>query len=311
MSIDRATIIQGPCILTFQSEVIATVGDVTVTPNIDFLEIPSSVNGKLDDRYTQVAWEVSFAPLGLWNSGLLGVLFPYGDPTFGDSILGSGVDNDLTINGVDGKQVVVHNCAVTRMPSVNFSTKAVLYGDMTITGIGKNDTAWSDANKFFTESSVAFPGSVPDPADVLTDLYTYAWGAVAPWDDFGVEAGLQVDFALNIKQRTADSCGIVDLTIQGLTVEAKAKPMGPTDTQVRSALTLQGTGARPGGSLNANSDDLAITSSNVTATIYACAMASFPSVFSRENLRNGEVVWRATRGYNAVGPSLDPIFAFS
>lgn len=312
MSLDRALIIQGPAIVTYKSQTIGTVGDITATPNISRFEIDSSLKGKLDERFTQVVWDITFQPLGTWSTALLAVLFPYADPTYGESILGSGSDDDVVVHGQDGTKVTFHNAAVTRMPSVNFSTKAVLFGDMTISAIGKNDTEWSNANKFFTSASEAFPGFACDPADVLTDLYSHAWGASSPWDDFDTEAGLQIDWSLNIQQRTADACGVVDLILQGLTAEAKAVPMGPTDAEVRTALGIQGTGARPGASLNASSNDLVISSDNVSATLYAAALTNAPSVWSRENLRNGEVVWTATRGYTAGPPAaMDPVFAFA
>ena len=88
MTIARSTIVRGPAIVTFKSQVFYSTEDIVATPNLAAVKINVAAFGDVDEIVTDITWDVTFTPVQ-WSAGALTVLFPYTNPTIGGSIYGS------------------------------------------------------------------------------------------------------------------------------------------------------------------------------------------------------------------------------
>lgn len=305
MAIQRQNIIRGPAIVTYDSEVYYSEDDIIVTPNIETMQIPSSVNGNEDERLVNITHEITFTPVGKW-SHVKKLLNTFATPVIGGSIFGS-TDKDLVINTVGGQKITYKAAAITSLPQVRFSSVNRLLGSVTFTAIGANNTAFDNAAKRIVQASEAFNDDSHDPDDVLTQAYSVAWGSTAPFDALETEDGVTVSFNLSLQPVQTDRDGIVDMTVENVEVMAMLTPVGLSEANMLTLMKLQGTGVQRGASLGAmNSNDLVITGTGVYAAIYGAAPKQGPMRFGRTVLRSGQVGFVATRRYD--DGALEPLY---
>ena len=293
MSIDRATIIRGPAKVTFGGQTFWSKGDITLKPTVSRFEVETSRFGRVDERFSDKSIVVSFEPSGRFTTDLAAVLWPYFATDIGSSIYGA-TDSPLLINTVSGRQITVHNAAVSSMPDVNLGVGATIQGDVEFTGLLVNEADPSDANSYYTSAAVSYPGDTGfNTAEILTLAYNSAWGAVTPFDDFNTEEGWVLSFDLTMRNELVDGLGTVDMTLQELQVTATSIPVGPT---VEDMLAKQGINATAlGSSVQANSDDLIITGSGVYVAVYNAALVENDIVYGNDRKTIGSTDWIATR----------------
>lgn len=301
-SINRTTIISGPARISFGGQLFWSKGDVAFKVINDRFDIQTAHFGKVDERFSDRKIEVTFEPSGAFNAAQAAVLWPYAGTAVGTSIF-TGSDVPLTINGRDGRQIVVHAAAVTQMPQIRLGVAQTMLGSMTITGIVKNSTDPTAATAYYTESAVAYPGDTGFAvADILTKAYTGVWGAAAPWSAFQSEGGFTIDFDLQLASQKVDGIGTVDMRFAGLNVTAKCVPVGPTATDV---LTKVAGTAGLGASI-ATADNLNISATGVYVRLYRAALAESGLAFGSEVKRISDTSFIATRSVTAG--AADPLF---
>lgn len=294
MTIDRSSIVLGPGIVTFDSQVFYSKDDIIATPMIDTFDVMTSMFGKVDERLDNIQWEVTFTPAGQWTAGHIGVLWPYSNPVVGASIYGA-TDKDLVINGLNGQKMTLKAAAVTQMPSIRLSAKETAIGQVTFIAIGTKNTAWTDTAKRSAVAAEAFSDTSFAPTAIKTVPYTSTWG-VSPWDTFETEDGWTIDFELDLQEISTDSEGIVDRRIGNASgVIARCVPVGKSESQLETLLKLQGTGITRGVSLGGNKNDLVITggSTNPKITINQAAPKAGPLRWGSTVVRGGEVAFVA------------------
>jgi len=292
MSSNRTTIIRGPAIVTYDSVVMYTEGDITFRLVLTRADINVSAFSKVDERLDDITTEVSFTPAGVWAYRT--VLLPHTTPSIGSSIIGA-TDKDLVIHTLAGKTITVRACAITSMPQVNFGTTQQLWGAVTFTGVGTNTTAWSHASKRVLDATATFSDTSFDPTAILTQPYTVAWGASSPWNAITTEDGVRVSFELDAQPVKVDSEGTVDMTLENVQVIARMKPVGVSEADVIALLKAQDTGAARGVSLQShNSAVLNISGTGVYFRIYKAAPVEGPLAFGRTTLRAGELAFIGT-----------------
>lgn len=301
-SINRTTIISGPARISFGGQLFWSKGDVTFKVANDRFDITSSHFGKVDERFSDRKIEVSFEPSGAFSAAVAAVLWPYAGTAVGASIF-TGADVPLTINGRDGRQIVVHAAAVTKMPSLKLGVSETMLGSMTITGLVKNSTDPTAATAYYTESAVAYPGDTGFAvADILTKAYASVWGAAAPWSAFQSESGWTIDFDLQLASQKVDGIGTVDMRFAGLNVSAKCVPVGPTASDVLAKVA----GTAGLGASIATADNLNITAAGVYVRLYRAAIAESGLAFGSEVKRISDTEFIATRSVTAG--AADPLF---
>lgn len=291
---DRTTLNIGPGILTFDSQVIYCKEDILVTPIFDTFKIQNSIHGDSDERFDNLAYEITYTPAGQWIAGHLPVLWPHTNPVVGSSIYGA-TDKNVVINGVSGQKVTFKTAAITNMPTLRLSSKESPIGQVTMIAIGANDTEWTDAAKRTITAAEAFSDTSWDEDDVKTVPYSAAWGVASPWADFDTEDGFTIDFELDLAEISTDAQGIVDRRIgSGITgVIARCVPQGITDAQHETLLGMQGAGVLRGASLGINSNDLVLDggTNNPKITLTQAAPKAGPFRWGSTMVRSGEIAF--------------------
>ncbi len=307
MSIDRATIIRGPAKVTFGGQTFWSKGDITLKPTVSRFEVETSRYGRVDERFSDKSIVVSFEPSGRFTTALAAVLWPYPATDIGSSIFGVS-DSALVINTVAGRQVTVHNAALTSMPDINLGVGATIQGDVEFTGLLVNEADPSDANSYYTAAAVTYTGDTGfSTSDILTLAYNSAWGVSTPWDDFNTEEGWVLSFDLTMRNELVDGLGTVDMTLQELQVTATSIPVGPT---VEDVLAKQGINATAlGSSVQDNSDDLIVSATGVYVAVYNAAIVETDIGHGNDRKTIGSTDWIATRTVT-LGVA-DPLFYIS
>ena len=203
MSIDRATIISGPARVTFGGQTFWSKGDITVKNTVERFEIGTSRFGIVDERLSDKRIVVSFEPTGRFTVALAAVLWPYATAGIGSSVYGAS-DSALVINTLAGRQFTIHNAANTSPPDINLGVGQTIQGDVEFTGLLANDTDPSDANSYYTDAAVTYPGDTGFAvSEILTSVFTNTWGS-APWDDFHTEEGWNVSLDVSLRDEQVD-----------------------------------------------------------------------------------------------------------
>ena len=304
-SIDRTTIITGPAKITYGGQSFWSKGNVTLVPVNSRFKIPTAHFGDVDERYSSRQYTVNFEPAGRFTSALAAVLFPHAALSIGASIFGAS-DAALVINSRDGKSYTIHNAAVTKMPVIRASVGKTIFGPVTFTGLLKNSTDPSNAAAYMTVATTTYPGDTGFAvSDILTKAYASAWGA-DPWDEFLTEDGWEISIDMQLREQIVDGLGVVDMTLQNMTVSAKCVPVGVTDAAILAKLTPA---AALGTSVAAAAANLIVSATGVYFAVYNAALVDSGLAFGSESKRISATEWVATR--TVTTGLADPLFYVS
>ena len=219
------------------------------------------------------------------------------------------VNNPLTIQTQAGQLITYLNAAVVQMPEIIGSAVATALGEVTFEAFLSDGLDWSATNSLFTQVANPWPGDPSfNPQNILTGEISASWLGSAPWNLFSTKNGWRVRFAMTLTPVEVDSVGIITRRFSNLVVTAHATPIGIQESDLQTALYLQGAGAGRGRSLAANGADLKLSAAagNLGVRIYNAALKGGPEMFSLKLDRVGELTWVATRTYNAGVPQ--PLF---
>jgi len=298
MTMARSDIIAGPAIVTFDSQTIYTEGDIRLVPLLQLTPIQTAMFGIVGQARDTFLWELTFTPSGQWSAGHIGVLWPYTNPTRGTSVFGA-ADKNVVIQTLAGQQITLKAGAVTQMPELNLSASGPVIGQVTMQAVGTDDTAWSDAAKRAAVAAVAFADTSFDPADIKVCGYDIAWGTASPWDAIETEDGVRIQFNINFPERRTDRAGILDKYIDSVDVQARFIPVGISESQWLTKMSIQGANVLRGTKLS-NTDDLVISAAlsggYPNVTVYDANIVDGSLVFGTP-LRTGEVVLQPIRRF--------------
>jgi len=299
MTTPRANIVRGPAIVQFKSQTFYSKGDVIVRPVRALTPIETAAWGQVDSALNTFLWSLTFTPSGQWLSGHLAVLWPYASATRGTSVFGSS-DSDINVHSFAGQKLTLHAGAVTQMPTLFFGPTETIAGPVTMEAIGADDTAWSDASKFATLASVAFSDTSFDKSTVKLMAYTGTW--TAPLASFDTEGGIRVTPTANIVPDMTAADGIVDKVVDGVGITVGAIPVGVSESDLLTALDIQGSGVARGTLLSdlSHAADLSIGagSGNPAFAVTTAHLVDAGLVYGSRK-RVGEVAWQATRDFTA------------
>lgn len=231
-----------------------------VKTTTEYFPINVAGAGTVDKKIKQIMTEVTLVPHGAVSAAILALLCPHGSPVEGASAMPA-IEKTLVIHPANGKEKLTFASAfVSRMPDLSFSTVKTLFGQVTITCIGKNAEAWSVADHFVKVEDAAFSDTGLGGA-TLTIPYTASLGALsAPWNEIWTKSGWTVVANIGIKPREEDSIGIYDFVYTGehsLTI--RCNPIGIKVADLHALKLLQGSGAARGASGVTLNQDLTIT----------------------------------------------------
>lgn len=290
--IDRTTIITGPAIITYAGSSFWSKGDVILKPVFKRFQVETSHFGKVDERFSDRRYEVSFEPAGNFTTALAAILWPYGATAAGTSLFGA-TDRPLLVWGRDGIKVSINNAALTQMPNIRMGVDKTTIGPLKFTGLLAKSTDPTAAAAYTTITSATYPG---DTGFVTSTIWTQApaatWGS-APWAAFLTEAGWEISFSLKLAEQAVDGLGTVDMTFQGLDISAKAIPVGPTAAEVLAAMQPTATL----GASMATANNLVITSPTTGAPVFTlnkAAMIDADLGYGAQRKRIGVCEWTDT-----------------
>lgn len=283
MTISRTdtSIIRGPAILTYNSVTLYAKDDIKIKTRLELFDISASGFGAIDQRIKQVVTEITLTPHGEISSGILGVLFPHAAVITGSSAMPA-TDKDLVIWPYNSKEKVTYkNCLVSKMPELILGATKTGFGQVTFTGIGTNNAAWSVAGHFADVADAAFSDTGLSATGVKTVPYTAALGSLgAPWSGIKTKSGWTIGFDVGLDQQEEDSVGIYDYTYNGQAkISAKCNPIGIKVADMHALMaTFQGTGAARGTSATGNKAALVISggSGNPTVTLNNMFLSEAP-----------------------------------
>lgn len=291
MPIDRSTLYRGPAVVTRGGVTMYSHTDVQIDQVLSLFAIETSQDGHIDDRDENFEYEVSLVPAGV--KAYSPQLVPFGSYAVGDSMLGA-IDTPLTVQTKAGQLYTFGASCLFTPPDIILSAKKTLWGNCMFKCVRKNNTAWATANSILALTSNAFSGSF-DPATVITERYSAAWGGASPWSAFGTQDGWVIKQALSLDPVPTDGDGYADYTFDRLIVTAKAIPLGAAESDMVALLGIQGTGAGVGRSRQSVANDLVISSASVTVTLNKAAPVKNGFMFGAKVLRQAPVQWMATR----------------
>jgi len=202
----------------------------------------------------------------------------------------------LIIHTTRNRKIVFHNAAVVGMPAINFSAQQTLLGQVVFECFRKNNAAWSTANSLFTITKEALSITAPDPDDIPTQEYSFAWGA-SPWNSWKTRGAFVISPQLQLAAIESDARGTLGRKIQGISVTAQGAPHGFSEQQMLDVLGLQGGTAARG--VSRARADLTITGTDVHCIMRGASAQALPQTFSATDPRAGEIRFVGSRGPDA------------
>lgn len=298
MTVQRSSILRGPAIVQMGGQSFYSKGDIKVTPEVSTFPVASSIYGKAGERLSDIMIKISFTPVGMWTTSLLAVMFPHTNPTIGSSLFGAS-DTAVTLHPTNGSEKIVFSCgAVTKMPGLILSAIDTSFKEMEITCLLKNNADRSAADALFTISDDAFVDTSFALSSIFTVPYTTSLAsASSPWDAISTEAGVEIDFDQQNSPVVVNGLGTVDMSLSGLDITVKFKPVGMTVAQVLSQMKLQGTGAKIGQDIAASANNITVTggSGNPIVVVNSVRLKNAAQIYGAEALRHDTLEFIATR----------------
>lgn len=207
----------------------------------------------------------------------------------------------LVIHTLDGKVITFHVAAVTQQPDIAAATTETLIGQVTFECFRKAGEEATTDNSFWTITSAALSDTTFDPASIITQAYSGAWGGAVPWDDFSSKNGFRFSFPVNLAAIEDDACGVVGRRYVSGQATCTAQPTNVDESALLTKLGLQAAGAGRGRRLVG--DNLNVSAAGVYIRLYGATLRSGPQQFSSQNDRIGDLNWAAARVFTAGVPS--------
>lgn len=299
MGVARSGILRGPATIFMGGQAIYTVGGIKCSFGTKTFPIASDAYGNTGARLDDFVVELTFTPVGKWTTALLAVLYPWTNPTAGTTMF-TGSDVPVTIHPVNGSEKIVFTAgAVTKMPGLILSAVKTMHKEMEITCLIGTGLDRSNAAALYTLTDSA---SYTDTSFAISDIPTVPYSASlaaasSPWDAILTEAGFEVDFNLQTSPVNVDTIGMVDISLEGLDIDVKLKPIGMTVAQVLTQLKVQDTGVKRGMDVSASAANLVVTggSGNPIVTINSVRLADANQFYGQKALRHESIMFKATR----------------
>jgi len=284
-------VIGGPAVVTFASATIFTQSPVVVRLRPETFPVKVDGLGTLDERLKNVIAEISFTPAGEVEAAAVTAFFPHLNPSIGRTAFPNLVaaPNDVVIQEIFSpyRKYTIYNAIVFKQPELILSAEKTVFGQVTLHALGADNTAWTDAAKFYKVET----GSTPDltalsVSAIKTVTYTMAVGALsAPWNAVETKDGIKVSLDVPLQPRGTDSGGTIDYMYgEGASARLSFTPTNVTPANVLDLMLMQSTGAARGASIDGKRYAVAIAggSTNLAVTVNNCLLRALPMKHSAD-----------------------------
>jgi hypothetical protein len=202
----------------------------------------------------------------------------------------------LKIITLTGDQYMFHNTAITGSPDFIASAGSTPIGEVTFEAFRKFSTAPTSTSSFFTKSTGVTLDTSFDPAGVITQAYTLAWGASLPWSAMSTRAGIKASFPLSLMPVGDDASGTTTRRIVSADASFSCLPYGITEDDILTKLVVQDTGAGRGRSLSSTDNLVVSDGSAIYLQLYGAVLQPGSSLhYDIQTDRGGELTWKPTR----------------
>lgn len=257
--------------------------------------------GVFDERATGRMVVIKFKPTQL-TAGALTALFTHGAKTKGGSLLAN-ADKTLDIHTIDGLRRRVPCAFVYGEPTLTCSTGKTILGEVTFYGILPIGADPAVLTNYYSQTSVAWPGDAAwDIANELTPAWDFSWpitGTASAWDAIDVKGGVTITTKSALTEDEVDGKGLINVSIQGYEVEAKAEVLNISEALIVAA---RGWGTALGSSRAALGRDLKLNAVGGGAYIRVKnAVLQAPSALKMDaqNTVGGALEWKARPNFTA------------
>jgi hypothetical protein len=283
-TITRQNVIRGPGTVTLGTCQFFDAGGISADVDIDTFGVPVSAYGNVDTRRKDVKAKISFKPCGEITAPILAALYPHGTPSIGASLLGS-TDVPCHVHSLAGQKVTFHAAALTRMPNLKLSTiETAFSGQAEILALLKNGVARTADNSLYTVAPEAWAGAF-DVANLLGGSYLGTWSGIT----FQTAAGWDIEFEMGVEEQYADGVGTYDAMLTDVTVRAKCRPLGISESTLLGYLNVQGATAVLGGSMRSGQDLTVTATGGLTVILHEVAVVRGPMKWGNTDLRVDEI----------------------
>lgn len=300
MGIQRQALVRAPGHLKFGDDtVIYSTTPIVVSQVVRRTDYTVDGMGRVRRSTVDRYLEITCRPAEFEGFGAL--MTPYATMEPGDSVFGN-ADKPLVFFGRDGKSRTFHAAAPTAFGIAGKLGEPVL-NQLTFTAVIKNGAEPGSANAYYTEAAAAYPGdSAFSRAACITPALKASWGNDAPFDEFWLEEGLDIAFALDLQPDGADGLGTLDMKFQDCIVNARGVPVGVTLTELYTASDFD----VALGEQNTERD-LILSGNGFHFTAYGCQLEDPETGFSATRKIPGQALWTTNR-FLAADNTLNPVF---
>lgn len=300
----RASLNRVPGKLAFNSVTFYSKEGTTIDTDLVYSQekVGSAGLGDIDNRDKEAYDEITITPDGRLTTAIAAVLWPsaYRNPTIGTGIFND-TDVPAVIHGNDSSLDTHKSAALVQMPQMMFHPVKTLIGAFKLlclrgTTTGASDP-WATANSLrtYANSGGTFTDSGMTTAGIITQDYTFAWGAISGWTSLSFMDGLTFEPKIEYVDDNTASYGLYNKRIKSVGGMIRGIPIGVTRSMIDTQLKIQGSGAVRGASGAAKAAAITITGADglVYLTFPLGQLVRSKISNGVEQLREGEVAWEA------------------
>lgn len=149
-------------------------------------------------------------------------------------------DNPLDLYLINyGQKLRLHNAALVGIPDLQAGAASTPFGTARFEAFVRSGYVPSTANSYYTFSEEAWSDTAFDPASILTQPLTVAWGSSAPWSDLDLAEQAKVSFSLKTTELRSDRHGVVGRKLDDIEISAMLKVRGVNAYQALSQLAME------------------------------------------------------------------------
>jgi hypothetical protein len=297
MSVDRTTIKRSAGILTFGGATLYPERDINVDYATELDKVVAWALGRIDEAKKDVRIPVRTRLWGGYSS--LSVLFPstWTTPTPGTSLCS---DAALVLHAKNQDRVTFHNAFISKLIDLYIGVDQNTFAaDVEFMCLIKSGANPEDAAAYFTRDTAAFADTGFAKTDFLRRRATLAWSGKTGFTSFEMREGVNISVKADVQYDYSANYGTDNAYIgeDGLIVELRGIPAGPTLAQADTAGLLQGT--VPGALASSGAADLTVTlagSGSHAIVVKNAALVKGAEAMGVKPLRMQEHLWRSTVG---------------
>jgi hypothetical protein len=304
MQFNELTHIVGPAIVTFDSQIWYTEGDIDVDIQQQEWTPSTSRFGGLGPRIKSLpVGRVSFKPDGQVTSGRVGKAFPYGLADVGKSVFGAS-DKTLVIQTLAGQAYTFGKAALIQTPTLVLAADKTFFdGSMVFMCVGKSNIDPTTSDAFLDVAAVAWSDTSFDETKVITPGFSAAYG-LTPFDAMEALDGFRVEYPISVSEKSVNRSGVIGAYLTGVgPATCRFAPAGMTEANWVTLAKLDGASvALPGTAVGAGTTNLVISGTGLTVTLNKCGVQARKLGFGTDKERLGELVFKTRAVFTAGVP---------